>query len=42
MNVNVPMVVRGTETAKLVRSTTEKTARAQTAEKPGMRTERNN
>ncbi|GBU28749.1 hypothetical protein R84B8_02309 [Treponema sp. R8-4-B8] len=41
MNVNAPMAVQGTETVRLVRSTIGKTAPAQIAEKPGMRTERN-
>jgi len=40
MNVNVPMVARGTGTARLARSTTGKMARVQTVEKPGMRTEK--
>jgi len=42
MNVNVPMVARGMETVRLVRSTIEKTAPVQIAEKLGMKAKRNN
>ncbi|WP_461255531.1 hypothetical protein [Treponema sp. R80B11-R83G3] len=42
MNVNVLMAVCGTVIARLVRSTIGKTAPVQTAERLGMRTERNN